>query len=114
MSDAYRFIAAEKANYPISLMSRLLGVSRQGFHAWERRAPSQRALQDAFLTERIREIHGQARGVYGAPRIHAELRMAHGIRVSRKRVERLMRDQRPGAEKAWAHHDPGAGGESRR
>ena len=33
MSDAYRFIAAEKANYPISLMSRLLGVSRQGFHA---------------------------------------------------------------------------------
>jgi putative transposase len=91
VSDAYRFIAAEKANYPISLMSRLLGVSRQGFHAWERRAPSQRALQDAFLTERIREIHGQARGVYGAPRIHAELRMAHGIRVSRKRVERLMR-----------------------
>jgi putative transposase len=91
VSDAYRFIAAEKANYPISLMSRLLGVSRQGFHAWERRAPSQRSLEDAFLTERIREIHGQARGVYGAPRIHAELRMAHGIRVSRKRVERLMR-----------------------
>lgn len=91
MSDAYRFIAAEKANYPISLMSRLLGVSRQGFHALERRAPSQRSLEDAFLTERIREIHGQARGVYGAPRIHAELRMAHGTRVSRKRVERLMR-----------------------
>jgi hypothetical protein len=32
----------KKANYPISLMSRLLGVSRQGFHAPERRAPSQR------------------------------------------------------------------------
>jgi transposase InsO family protein len=26
VSDAYRFIAAEKANHPISLMSRLLGV----------------------------------------------------------------------------------------
>lgn len=90
MTDAYRFIAAEKANYPISLMSRVLGVSRQAFHAWERRPPSQRALEDAFLTERIREIHGQNRGVYGAPRIHAELRMADGIEISRKRVERLM------------------------
>lgn len=73
-------------------MSQVLGVSRQAFHAWERRAPSQRTLDDAFLTERIREIHRDNRGVYGAPRIHAELRMAQGIRVSRKRVERLMRD----------------------
>jgi putative transposase len=92
VSDVYRFIAAEKANYPISLMSRLRGVSRQAFHAWERRPPSQRALEDAFLTERIRDIHKANRGVYGAPRIHAELRMAQGIRVSRKRVERLMRE----------------------
>ena len=92
MTDAYRFIAAEKANYPVSLMSRILGVNRTAFHRWEGRAPSQRALEDAFLTERIRDIHGQFRGVYGSPRIHAELRMAHGIRVSEKRVERLMRE----------------------
>jgi putative transposase len=45
-------------------------------------------LTDAWLTERIRSIHKAHRGVYGAPRIHAELRLAHGIRVSRKRVER--------------------------
>jgi putative transposase len=90
VTDAYRFIAAEKANYPISLMSRMLGVNRQVFHARERRPPSQRALEDAFLTERIREIHRAARGVYGARRIHAELRMGEGVRVSRKRVERLM------------------------
>jgi putative transposase len=92
VTDAYRFIAAEKANYPISLMSRMLGVSRQAFHAWEWRPPSQRALEDAFLTERIREIHRGARGVYGARRIHAELRLGHQIRVSRKRVKRLMRE----------------------
>ena len=56
-------------------------------------APSavDRALTDAWLTEKIKEIHDAKRGVYGAPRIHAELRMAHGIRVGRKRVERLMR-----------------------
>lgn len=90
MTDAYRFIAAEKANYPISLISRVLGVSRTAYHRWEGRAPSQRALQDAFLLERIRKIHRDNRGVYGAPRIHAELRMAEAIRVSQKRVERLM------------------------
>jgi putative transposase len=66
-------------------------VNRSSFYAWERRPPSDRALEDAWLTEKIRQIHRAGRGVYGSPRIHAELRMRHGIRVGRKRVERLMR-----------------------
>lgn len=90
----FRFIEAEKANHSISVMCRCLDVSRSGFHAWARRAPSQRQLADAWLLERIREIHSQNRGVYGAPRVHAELRLAHNIRVGRKRVERLMRENR--------------------
>ena len=44
---------------PISLLCRVLGVSRSGFHAWERRPPSDRALADAWLVERIREIHAR-------------------------------------------------------
>jgi putative transposase len=86
----YRFIAAEKADHSISLMCRLLGVSRSGFHAWQRRPPSDRALADAWLTERIAAIHRDSRGTYGARRVHAALRQ-QGIRVGRKRVERLMR-----------------------
>ena len=89
--SAYRLIAAEKANHPISLLCELLGVSRSGFYAWERRPPSSRELGDAWLLELIRDIHSQNRRVYGAPRIHAELRLGLGIRVGRKRVERLMR-----------------------
>jgi putative transposase len=89
--SAFRFIAVEKANHPISVMCRMLEVSRSGFHAWARRAPSDRQLSDAWLLERIGQIHAENRRVYGAPRVHAELRMAHGIRVGRKRVERLMR-----------------------
>lgn len=85
-------MAAEKANYPIALMCRTLGVSRTAFHAWQSRPPSERTLEDERLTELIRAIHERARGVYGARRIHAELRHAHGIRVGRKRVERLMRE----------------------
>jgi putative transposase len=87
----FSFIAAEKANYPVAVMCRALGVNRTSFHDWERRPPSDRTLTDAWLTEKIKQIHEASRGVYGAPRIHAQLRMGHGIRVGRKRVERLMR-----------------------
>jgi putative transposase len=88
---AFRLIAAEKAKHPVDLMCRVLGVSRSGFYAWSTRPPSDRELQDAWLTAQIHEIHAANRGVYGSPRIQAELPLARGIRVSRKRVERLMR-----------------------
>jgi putative transposase len=88
---AYRLISAEKARTPVSMSCRLLGVSRSGYYEWAANVPSARAIEDAELIERIVAIHGEHRGVYGSPRIHAELHLAHGIRVGRKRVERLMR-----------------------
>jgi putative transposase len=85
-------ISAEKASgFPVSVACRLLGVSRSAFYDWERGAPSDRALTDAWLLEQISAIHAANRGVYGWRRIHAELRLAHGVRVSGKRVRRLMR-----------------------
>lgn len=88
----YRHISAERTHGPkVSLMCELLGVSRAGYYAWASRAPSDRALNDAWLLEKIKQIHAENRQVYGSPRVHAELRLAHGIQVSRKRVERLMR-----------------------
>jgi putative transposase len=87
----FEFIAAKKAEHPVKTMCRVLEVSRSGYHAWARRAPSLRAREDARLTGRIREIHAANRRVYGSPRVHAELRLVDGERVGRKRVERLMR-----------------------
>jgi putative transposase len=87
--SVFGFIEAEKASHPISVMCRMLGVWRAVTLGGTARA--QRQLTDVWLLERIRQIHSENRGVYGAPRIHAELRLAHGIRVARKRVERLMR-----------------------
>jgi putative transposase len=91
---AYRLVSAEKARTPISVACRLLGVSRSGYYEWAANVPSARAREDAALVERIVAIHDEHRGVYGSPRIHAELAMAHGIHVGRKRVERLMRRAR--------------------
>jgi putative transposase len=90
VGEVFAFIAAEKATYPISLMCRVLEVNRTAFHDWERRPPADRALYDAFLTDKISQIHAASGGTYGAPRVHAELRLQHGIRVGKKRVERLM------------------------
>ena len=73
-------------------MARVLGVSPSGFYAWLRRRPSRRAREDRRLSEAVREAHAASRGVYGAPRVRAELR-ASGLSVSRKRVARLMREQ---------------------
>ena len=84
-------ISAEKASTPVSVACALLGVSRSGYYEWATRAPSDRALSDAWLLEKIRAIWAENRKVYGAPRIHADLRIKHGVRVGRKRVERLMR-----------------------
>ncbi len=89
--SVYRFISAEKARTPVSMCCNLLGVSRSGYYEWSGRVPSDRALTDAWLLEKIKEIWATNRKVYGAPRIHAELRLAEGINVGRKRVERLMR-----------------------
>ena len=57
----FRFIAARKAEHSIKTMCRVLELSRSGFHAWARREPSPRALEDVRLTERIREIHRENR-----------------------------------------------------
>ena len=78
-----------QAEYPIATMWRLLGVSSSGYHAWVKRRPSQRSETDAALTAEIRAAHAASRGIYGAPRLHAEL-AAKGIRIGRKRVARLM------------------------
>lgn len=87
----YACIARHRGEYPVRLMCRVLQVSRSGFYAALRRAPSPRARGDQRLRLEIRAIHRAVRQRYGAPKIHQELRHTRGIRCSRKRVARLMR-----------------------
>jgi len=85
-------VEREKATYPITQLCRTLGVSPSGYYAWLGHSPSQRVQRDAELLKRIKLIHTQSRGIYGAPRIHAELRRQHQTCCSRKRVARLIRE----------------------
>ena len=82
---------ANQADYPVSTLCRVLGVSPSGYYAWRDRGLSAHARRDAELKERIRVIHADSRGTYGVPRIFEELK-ASGILVGRKRIARLMRE----------------------
>jgi putative transposase len=83
-------VSACQGVYPVRTLCRLLGVSPSGYYTWRARAPSARAVANAALLARIRAIHHDARGAYGAPMIHAEL-VETGWPVNHQRVARLMR-----------------------
>ena len=89
----YRFIHANRAEYGVRRCSRAVGVSPSSFYDWHRRGPSLRSQADQRLLNQIRRIHRDSGGAYGAPRVHAELQIACGVKVGRKRVARLMRTE---------------------
>ena len=88
----FQLIDEEKTHHAVSCMSCVPGVSRAGYHAWKKRGPSARRREDEQLKVRIKEIHEASLGIYGAPRVHAELADAQGIKVGGKRAARLMKE----------------------
>jgi putative transposase len=76
----------------VTTMCRVLGVSPSGYWSWASRVGRPRPAGEVALVAAIRAAHVASRGTYGAPRIHAVLRIA-GWRVSRKRIARLMRHE---------------------
>lgn len=70
-------------------MCRCLKVSPSGFYDWSERQPSARAVENAQLLRRIREIHEDSQGAIGAPRMHEDL-IEEGETASKNRIARLM------------------------
>ncbi len=87
--SVYEFIEEEKAEFSVSLMTRVLAVARSGSYAWRGKGASSGEGADIGLTERIGQVHKQSRGTYGYPRVHAELRGREV--VGRNRIARLVR-----------------------
>ena len=71
------------------VMCKMLDVSASGYYAWRGRPESMRTAANRQLIEEIRRVHGDSRGRYGSPRVHAALR-AEGRQIGRNRVARLM------------------------
>ncbi len=79
-------------------MCHTLGVSVSGYYDWCQRQPSAHEREDGELAKQIHRIFHQHRQVYGSPRVHAELR-AQGVRCSKQRVARLMREMELAAKR---------------
>jgi putative transposase len=75
----------------VEVACRVLAVSVSGYYAWLSRPPSARTIRHAWLTDLITEVHQASRGIYGARRVHAELRLGRGVVVGHGAVELLMR-----------------------
>jgi putative transposase len=75
---------------PARVCIRTLAVSPSGYYDWVSRAPSRRQIRHAWLSDLIGTIHQHSRGIYGQPRIHAELMHGHGITVGHNTVAMLM------------------------
>lgn len=98
----FAFIAQHRGQWPISALCHSLDVTERGYRAWDKRLreeqPGPRQQEEARLLLQIQAIHRQGRQTYGSPRVHQALR-EQGVRVSRKRVARLM--QQSGLRGVW-------------
>jgi transposase InsO family protein len=91
----FAWIDQQSRRFKVAVMCQVLEVSRSGYYAWrERGAQPPRAGQQrrAELVRQIRTAHGQSRGIYGAPRVHAQLQ-AQGTRISLNTVAKYMRQE---------------------
>jgi len=88
----FAFITKNVGRFPKRWMCRRLSVSPSGYYAWRKRQASLHKTTDRRLRTKIRAAYTASRGTYGSPRIQQELR-ADGLRVSPKRIARLMREE---------------------
>jgi transposase InsO family protein len=87
----FAFVHAEKAEFPVAAICRLLGVTRQGYYAFVSRGTSSRTSKEEFLRQQVTRIHTESRGTYGSPRVLKQLQ-AEGVRIGKRRIERSMQE----------------------
>lgn len=87
----FSFVHAEKANFKVSHLCDVLGVTRQGYYASRKRNSGPRQLRRDSLEMQVHQVFARSRQTYGSPRIHREL-LRSGKRVARRSVERAMRE----------------------
>ena len=111
MKERYLLMLAEKENYPIAMMARLLGVSRSGFYTWA----GKREADDPWapLADEIERIWLESKGRFGAKKVHAKLEGGEFAGTTLYRVRKIMRELgirgvQPKAKKVTTVPDPKA------
>jgi putative transposase len=88
-----RFIEVHRSRFGVEPLCQVMGMAPSTYYYHRARLDraSPRREGDRALLQRITAIWIDSRATYGSPRVHAQL-ARDGIRVGRKRVERLMRE----------------------
>jgi putative transposase len=77
--------------YKIGVLCKALGLSRSGYHAWKRRKPSLRKLEEERIVAAIKAAHERGRGTYGPEKIQTEILAVDGLEVGLNRIKCLRR-----------------------
>lgn len=85
-------VADRQCDWPVSVMCRVLGVSRSGYYAWRDRKPGPKRTQRTKWEQQVKRAHEASRFTYGSPRVAVELR-EQGVAISENTVAKLMRSQ---------------------
>lgn len=85
----HAFIHDHRAEFDVGVMCAVFGVAPAGYYARQERPESDRAKRARELTEQIRLVHAESRGVYGCIKVTKELRHHHR-KLNTKTVARLM------------------------
>jgi len=85
------FIRDNADEWPVRVQCAVLEVTPSGYYAWKKNPRSRRAEKDAKLRPIIQRTFDTYNGIYGSPRITAEVN-AQGYRANHKQVERLMQE----------------------
>jgi transposase InsO family protein len=88
----FDWIDQHRQEFDVRLMCRVLEVTAGGYYRWRRRPPSATTTRRSEIVRQIRHSHEQSRGLYGYPRVHADLKAA-GVDVCRNTVARYMREE---------------------
>ena len=98
----FEFMRKYEKELSIEKMAEVLGVSRSGYYDFLKRVESIRAKENKRIKAKIKDIHEISRGVYGSPRVHAEMKK-QGETCSRRRVAKLMKEEKIQAKmrKRW-------------
>ena len=80
-----------RLQFPVEVLTRILGISRSGFYARQGRPPSLRSKNDAIFKPLIVQAHKVGRSTYGSARIQQEL-ADQEVYVGRDHIHRLRKE----------------------
>ena len=86
--------------FPVKAMCAALEVSRSAFYEWRAEPVRKRQAYRDALAARIEQVQRETRGVYGSPRVTAELRARGEVACCENTVAKVMRERQIRAKTA--------------